>query len=152
MTNENALQETQPCLGETKSKGGKDWSLGNWFLKLYLGGLIFSYLFIAVLSGDWSLPLDTRPNFLYVTSWMVPFILCLVGCAKAIDRPEKRKQCFWYTVALEFCWGIGCWFFQPDTVGNPTFFGNGATWAGAYIAFFIGGVLAGGRLCRKYFF
>lgn len=160
MTNENnqrivpaSAEETPP---ETVAEDKYDWSFANWWMKLYLGGLIFSYLCIALLSWDWRLTEDARQDLLFMHSWVAPFavgLFCAIKCAEyhAFGYTREKTWCFWGTVAFEFCWGTGCHFLQPY-MGECTWFGNDIVWLGSAAAFLIGTLMIVGFLVKKIFY
>ena len=128
-----------------------NYSMANTFLKYALAAGIGSYLFVAVLSGDWALPEDCRQFFIFSLSWAAPIFVCLIGTLKALEFEGKvRRIGFWCVVALEFAWGTACWFLQPY-MGEPTFLGNSATGIPAYIAFVIGSTMVVGWGLKKVF-
>lgn len=125
--------------------------MANIFLKYALAGMIGSYLFVAVLSGDWALPEDSRQFFIFTLSWTASVFICLIGMLKALEFEGKARRIgFWCVVALEFAWGTACWFLQPR-MGEPTFLGNSATGIPAYIAFVIGSTMVVGWGLKKVF-
>lgn len=161
MTMDTATKETPAGIVEapieTKIEDGKDWSMGNTFFKYYLGAILFSYLFIALLSWNWRLPEDSRELFLFMHSWTAPFVIgvfvCGIKCLEYQADGHRREMtlCFWGTVVFEFCWGIGCHYLQPY-MGVCTWFGNDVVWLGSAVAFLIGTLMVVGYGVKKVFF
>lgn len=155
MTNENAMQGT---LTTTKAEPeGKNWSMGNTFFKCYLAAILFSYLFIALLSWDWRLPEDSRELLLFMHSWAAPIFIgvfvCGIKCLEYQADGDSRGKtlCFWGTVAFEFAWGVGCHCLEPY-MGVCTWFGNDVAWLGSAVAFTIGTLMIVGVGVKKLFF
>ena len=129
-----------------------NYSMANTFLKYALAAGIGNYLFVAVLSGDWTLPEDVRQVCILVWSLGISFFIGFIGMLKGAESEGKvRQRSFWCVVGLEFAWGTACWFIQPY-MGEPTFLGNSATGIPAYIAFVIGSTMAVGWVMKKTFF
>ena len=148
---------TNSAAAEAESPAGKvsekddNYSMANTFLKYVLAGVIGSYLFVAVLSGDWALPEDSRQFFIFSLSWAAPIFICLIGTLKALESEGKARRIgFWCVVALEFVWGVVSWFLQPY-MGELTFLGNSATGIPAYLAFVIGSTMVVGWVAKKVF-
>ena len=128
-----------------------NYSMANTFLKYALAAGIGSYLFVAVLSGDWALPEDSRQIFIFTWSWAASVFIGLIGTLKALEFEGKvRRIGFGCVVALEFAWAVVSWFLQPY-MGEPTVLGNSATESPAYIAFVIGSTMAVGWGLKKAF-
>lgn len=128
-----------------------NWSIANCFLKYVLACVIGCYLFVAVLSGDWALPEDSRQFFIFSLSWAAPIFICLIGTLKALEFKGKvRRIAFWCVVTLEFACGVASWFLQPY-MGELTFLGNRATGIPAHIAFVIGSTMVVGWVAKKVF-
>lgn len=137
---------------ETKGLAKDDGSAANCALKYALAGMIGSYLFVALLSGDWTLPEDVRQVCIFVWSLGISFFIGFIGMLKGAESQGKvRQMCFWCVVGLEFAWGTASWFLQPY-MGETTFLGNSATGIPAYIAFVIGSTMAVGWVVKKTFF
>lgn len=149
LTNSAAAATETPT--EQVAEKDENWSIANCFLKYVLACVIGSYLFVAVLSGDWALSEDSRQYFIFSLSWAAPIFIGLIGTLKALEFEGKvRRIGFWCVVALEFAWGIASWFLQPY-MGEPTFFGNSATEIPAHIAFVIGSTMVVGWVAKKVF-
>ena len=149
MTNNAAAAAESPV--EQVPDEEDNWSIANCFLKYVSAGVIGSYLLVALLSGDWTLPEDSRQFFVFSLSWAAPIFICFIGTLKALEFEGKvRRIGFWCVVALEFAWGIASWFLQPY-MGEPTFVGNSATGISAHIAFVIGSTMVVGWVSKKVF-
>lgn len=147
-----SLTNCAAAAAETKDPAKDDWSAANCALKYALAGMIGSYLFVALLSGDWTLPEDVRQVCIFVWSLGISFFIGFIGMLKGAESQGKVRQLsFWCVVALEFAWGTACWFLQPY-MGEPTFLGNSATGIPAYLAFVIGSTMAVGWVVKKTFF
>lgn len=150
-----SLTNCAAAAAETVTKKGPandDWSAANCALKYALVGMIGSYLVVALLSGDWTLPEDMRQLCIFVWSLGISFFIGFIGMLKGAESQGKVRQLsFWCVVALEFAWGTACWFLQPY-MGEPTFLGNSATGIPAYLAFVIGSTMAVGWVVKKTFF
>lgn len=150
-----SLTNCAAAVAETVTKKGPandDWSATNCALKYALAGMIGSYLFVALLSGNWALPEDVRQVCIFVWSLGISFFIGYIGMLKCAESQGKVRQLsFWCVVALEFVWGTACWFLQPY-MGEPTFLGNSATSIPAYLAFVIGSTMAVGWIVKKTFF
>lgn len=66
-----AAAETMAEKGPAKD----DWSAATCVLKYILAGMIGSYLFVALLSGDWTLPEDVRQVCFFVWSLASRFFI-----------------------------------------------------------------------------
>lgn len=150
-----SLTNCTAAAAETVTKKGPakdDWSAATCALKYALAGMIGSYLFVALLSGDWTLPEDVRQVCLFVWSLGISFFIGFIGMLKGAESEGKvRQRSFWCVVGLEFAWGTACWFGQPY-MGDPTFLDNSATGIPAHIAFVIGSTMAVGWVMKKTFF
>ena len=147
----NSAVATAESLVEQVPDEEDNWSIANCFLKYVSAGVIGSYLLIALLSGDWTLPEDSRQFFIFTLSWAAPIFICLIGTLKALEFEGKvRRIGFWCVVALEFACGVASWFLQPH-MGELTFLGNSATGIPAHIALVIGSTMVVGRVAKKVF-
>ena len=147
----NSAVATAESLVEQVPDEEDNWSIANCFLKYVSAGVIGSYLLIALLSGDWTLPEDSRQFFIFTLSWAAPIFICLIGTLKALEFEGKvRRIGFWCVVALEFACGVASWFLQPH-MGELTFLGNSATGIPAHIALVIGSTMVVGRVAKKGF-
>lgn len=149
-----SLSNSAAVAAETVAEKGPakdDWSAATCVLKYALAGTIGSYLFVALLSGEWTLPKDVRQVYIFVWSLGSPFFICFIGTLKVAESQGKVRQIsFWCIVALELAWGTACWFLRPY-MGEPTFLGNSATEIPAHIAFVIGSMTAVGGVLKKVF-
>lgn len=149
-----SLMDSAAAAAETMAEKGPvkdDWSAATCALKYALAGMIGSYLLVALLSGDWTLPEDVRQVYIFVWSLGISFFIGFIGMLKVAESQGKVRQIsFWCIVALELAWGTACWFLRPY-MGEPTFLGNSATEIPAHIAFVIGSTMAVGWVLKKVF-
>ena len=146
----NGAAATESPAGKVSEKDD-NYSMANTFLKYVLAGVIGSYLFVAVLSEDWALPVDSRQFFIFTWSLAASFFVCFIGMLKCLGSEGRARRIgFWCVVALEFGWGIVSWFLQ-SYMGEPTLYGYSATGIPAYLAFVIGSTMVVGWVAKKVF-
>lgn len=130
----------------------KDWSMGNFFLKFYLGALLGGYLVIGMLSGHWRLTEGQLFDGSYLTPFYIGVFVAPIKCLEyhAFGFQKEKTLCFWGTVAFQFCWGVGCLFMQPY-FGKGTWCGNDTVWLGSAVAFTMGTLMILSYLVKKMF-
>lgn len=133
------VKEENPALNQPKNASG-------WFLRLmlkyYLVASVASYVFGALVSGDWGI----RPEFLFANSIAAPILVLLVGCVEAASADRERSSRDWLlTAAFEFCLGGAASVLQFAVRGVPDL------WIGVQIGFMFGALTGSWWLVKKVF-
>lgn len=133
------VKKETPSPSEEKNRSG-------WFMRLilkyYLVASVASYVFGALVSGDWGI----RPEFLFAHSIAAPILVLLVGCVEAAGADSERSSRYWLlTAAFEFCLGGTASVLQFAMQGVPDL------WIGVQIGFMFGALTGGWWLIKKVF-
>lgn len=142
----NALATATSPVKEENLPPNQPKNASGWFLRImlkyYLVASVASYVFGALVSGDWGI----RPEFLFAHSIAAPILVLLVGCVEAAGAERERCSRYWLlTAALEFCLGGAASVLQFAVQGVPDL------WIGVQIGFMFGALTSGGWLIKKVF-
>ena len=135
-----------PVVEEEKPSVAPEKAVSGWFarlmLKYYFVACVASYVFVALLSGEWGI----KPEFLFANSIAAPVVALLIGAVETgLADEEHRSWCLLIAAAVEFVIGAVVsvlMVFVPNTAD---------LWVGAQIAFMFGALMAGWWLVKKVF-
>ena len=141
-----ALATAAPPVKEENPAPNQPKNASGWFLRLmlkyYLVASVASYVFGALVSGDWGI----RPEFLFANSIAAPILVLFIGAVEAVLADEEhRSYCLLIAAATELGLGV--------VVSALQFFMSSVPelWIGAQLGLVFGALMAEWWLVKKLF-
>ena len=141
-----ALAAATPTAKEEIPTSNQPKNPSGWFarlmLKYYLVACVASYVFVALVSGEWGI----RPEFVFANSIAAPVLVLFVGAVEVVLADEEHLSgCLLIAAAAELGLGVAVsalQFFMPSVP---------ELWIGAQLGFVFGALMAGWWLIKKLF-